>query len=84
MKDFAMNTQRSSAVATLRSRSTSIASTIALSVAAFAVVSQPLHAQPLSRTERTEESEKCEWLGVCESASNTEESDRCVWLGICD
>lgn len=47
-------------------------------------------AQLLSTTARTEESEKCEWIGVCNASelsnhiARTEESDQCAWLGICD
>jgi hypothetical protein len=55
------------------------------------LVSVPINAaQAPSGTARTEESEKCEWLGVCDASETSNhvaratESDQCTWLGICD
>ncbi len=68
-----------------------IAQAMTLASLCWGLASVPINAaQPQSGIARTEESEKCEWLGVCDAsaASNhvarAEESDQCTWLGICD
>lgn len=55
------------------------------------VASLPIQAESKAAVSRTEESEKCEWLGVCDSSEmssipieRTDESEQCTWLGICD
>jgi hypothetical protein len=71
-----------------------IARVMALASVCWGVASIPIHAvqaaPAISTTARTEESEKCEWLGVCDASNAlnqtayTEESDQCTWLGVCD
>jgi len=52
---------------------------------------EPSHAISPSSDQRTEESEKCEWLGVCDESNSsslekqrTTESEECEWLGVCE
>jgi hypothetical protein len=68
-----------------------IARVMALTSLCWGMASLSLNAaQAPSTITRTEESEKCEWLGVCDASetsnhdARTEESDQCTWLGICD
>jgi hypothetical protein len=78
----------------IRPSARAIARVMALASVCWGVASIPMNtvqaAQLLSTTARTEESEKCEWLGVCDASelsnhvARTEESDQCTWLGICD
>ncbi|MGD1902020.1 MAG: hypothetical protein ACFB9N_07245 [Geitlerinemataceae cyanobacterium] len=79
-----MDTQRFTILPQFKASKSIAVSTIAIAVSMLALASQPLNALPLFGIERTEESEKCEWLGVCDSPEARQESDRCVWLGICD
>jgi len=73
-------------------RSTRTITQFTLLVSLFwSVTSLPLQAQSKMSVARTEESEKCEWLGVCDGSETSfnlmkhaEEDEQCTWLGICD
>lgn len=88
------NLSSSNPHASLQQSARTIARVMALASFAslsWGLVSVPINAaQAPSGTARTEESEKCEWLGVCDASETSNpvaratESDQCTWLGICD